>query len=103
MSVLTIGDVQRTGSIFGLAYEEWKPHPLRSHEEGGVCKAANARLQFLTLVLGECRRSKPNRIIWLRPSISKRNRLVPAFINAFDEILKVIYPKDSQVLGGRND
>src|SRR3954453_4656084 len=103
MGVLTVGDVQRTGSTFGLACEEWKPHPPRSHEEGGVCEAANARLQFLALVLGECRRSKANRIIWLRPSTSKRNRLVPAFIDAFDEMLKVICPKDGQVLGGWND
>lgn len=100
MSVLTVGDVQSVPAPYlGLACEEWKPHPPRSHE-GGVCKTANAKLQFLALVLGEYRRSKPNTIIWLRPSTSKRNRLVPAFIDAFDKMLKIIYPKDGQVLGG---
>src|SRR5947209_18297375 len=103
MGVLTVGDVQRTGSTFGLACEEWKPHPPRSHEAGGGCEAANARLQFLALVLGECRRSKANRIIWLRPSTRKRNRLVPAFIDAVVEMLEVIWPKGAHDLGGGND
>jgi hypothetical protein len=44
MSVLTVGDVQRTGSTFDLACEKLKPHSPRRHEEGGVCEAANARL-----------------------------------------------------------
>jgi hypothetical protein len=95
MSVLTVSDVQPTGSTFDLVCGKSKPHPPRNEEEGGVCKAANVRLQFLALVLGECRRrSKHNRVIWLRPSNRKRNRLVPVFIDAFGEILKVICSKD---------
>jgi hypothetical protein len=63
VSILSIGNVKRSGAAFYLARQEWEIHPLCGHKEGCVCEAADARLQFLALLLCKCRRLESDGIV----------------------------------------
>jgi hypothetical protein len=66
VSILSIGNVKRSGAAFYLARQEWEVHPPCDHKEGYVCEAADARLQFLALLLCKCRRLESDGIVRLR-------------------------------------
>ena len=54
VSILSISNVKRSSAAFYLARQEWEVHPPCGHKEGCVCEAADARLQFLALLLCKC-------------------------------------------------
>jgi hypothetical protein len=72
-----------------FARQEWEVHVVRGHEEGIVRRRANKRLKLIKLILGERPSPEFHRKVGLRTRLGYKDRIIPAFVNTFDQNLEV--------------
>ena len=104
MSALLICNFESFVTAFHLRCEEWEIHLICSHQTRYSLPITNRGLQLLKLVRGECRRFKSYSKVRLRPrTLDKRDGFDLAFIDGFDQVLKMCCPITSYFFWSRND
>jgi hypothetical protein len=84
MSVMSICDIKRYGTVLHLAREEREVYIIRSYKEGIIRKLANKRLKFIKLIFSKGLSSKFYRIIGLRTRLNYKDEVILAFVNIFN-------------------
>jgi len=95
VGVLPVCDVERSGAAFHLSSQEREVHVVRGHEERLIPgdEVANKRRQLGELVLSERISPEPNRVVRLWTGAGEGGRVVPPFVDAFDEAFIVLVPE----------
>lgn len=103
IGVLSVCDIERRGAALHFTHQEQEVHVIRSYEEGGVCKLANERLKLLELIIGEGFSPESHKIFRLWTRLNHRDRVIPAFVDTFNQNFEVFAATYSQGFRGWND
>ena len=95
VGVLSIGDVQRGSTTLYFARQEREIHVLSCHEERRVRQIANERLQLAELLFGKGLSPEPHGIVRLGTGVSQCDRVVPTFVDTFDQNLQFLGATDN--------
>ncbi len=89
VSVLSICDVKCCGTALHFACKEGKIHSVGCNKKEGLINATDEQIDLFELLVSKCKLSESNRVIRLRLETLRWYAAHSAFVDTFNQIIKI--------------